>query len=330
MKKILVTGGAGFIGCNFLYFMTDKYKEYDFVCLDMLVYKENFINLDKLIKKNNFKFVKGDIRDFIFLDSFFKKEKFDTVINFAAETHVDTSIKNPKIFLETNICGTFNLLEMSKKYEITRFHQISTDEVYGDLPLDKPEEKFTELSLVKPSSPYSVSKASGDFYCSAYYRTYGLPITISRCSNNYGPYQYPEKLIPLTFLKAMKDEFIPVYGNGNNVRDWIYVDDHNSAIDLILHKGEIGNVYNVGGHAEKSNIYVVTKILEILKKPMDLIKFVPDRLGHDKRYAISTKKIEKDLNWHLSYSFEDGLEKTLNFYKNNFDWFENIYNKKNI
>ncbi len=328
MKKILVTGGAGFIGCNFLYLMTYRYPDSNFVCLDLLTYPENFVNLSDLNKKNNFKFIKGDIKDSTFLDSLFDIEKFDTIVNFAAETHVDTSIKNPKIFLETNIIGTFNLLEMSKKYKISRFHQISTDEVYGDLPLDKPDEIFLETSMIKPSSPYSVSKASSDFLCLSYYRTYGLPITISRCSNNYGPYQYPEKLIPLTFLKAMKNENIPVYGNGENIRDWIYVEDHNIAIDIILHKGKIGEVYNIGGHSEKSNIYVIKTILNILNKPLDLITFVPDRLGHDKRYAISTQKIENELGWKLKYSFENGIEKTLNFYKDHIDWFDIIYKKK--
>lgn len=329
MKKILITGGAGFIGCNFLHYMVNKYSDYFFVCIDSLTYAGNYTSLQNIINKNNFKFVKGDITDRNFIDSLFENEKFDIVVNFAAESHVDRSIKNPELFLKTNILGTQVLMDCSLKYKISRYHQISTDEVYGDLPLDKPELKFTEETPLHTSSPYSASKASADLLVLAYYRTFGLPITISRCSNNYGPFQFPEKLIPVILTKAMNNEDIPVYGKGENVRDWIHVDDHNIGIDKILHKGKIGEIYNLGGHSEKSNLEVVKTILRHLNKPESLIKFVPDRLGHDLRYAIDSSKAEKLLDWKLSYTFETGITETIQWYLNNQKWINEVRNKKN-
>ena len=322
--KFLVTGGAGFIGSNYLYYVTEKYSEDYFVCLDALTYAGNYNNIKPLENKDNFKFVKGDITDREFVDKLFAEEKFDYVINFAAESHVDNSIKNPGIFLTTNIIGTQVLMDACRKYGIKRYHQVSTDEVYGDLPLDRPDLKFTEETPIHTSSPYSSSKASADLLVMAYYRTYGLPVTISRCSNNYGPYQFPEKLIPVVISKALKNEKIPVYGKGENVRDWIHVVDHNIGVDLIVRKGKVGDVYNLGGHSERTNLEVVKTILKQLGKSDDLIEFVTDRPGHDLRYAIDSTKSERELGWKLTHTFEDGIKDTVDWYVNNEEWIENI------
>lgn len=322
--NILVTGGAGFIGSNFLHYMVNKYKDYNFVCLDALTYAGNYNNLKPIEDKENFKFVKGDITDREFVDKLFAEEKFDWVVNFAAESHVDNSIKNPGIFLTTNILGTQVLMDASRKYNVKRYHQVSTDEVYGDLPLDRPDLLFTEDTPIHTSSPYSASKASADLLVGAYYRTFGLPITISRCSNNYGPYQFPEKLIPVVISKALKDESIPVYGKGENVRDWIHVIDHNIGVDMILHKGKVGEVYNLGGHSERTNLEVVKTILKQLGKSEELITYVSDRPGHDLRYAIDSTKSEKELDWNRTYTFEDGIKETIDWYVNNQEWIDNI------
>ena len=324
--KVLVTGGAGFIATNFTYYMVNKYPEYDFVNLDALTYAGNYDNIKDLEGKPNYKFVKGDITDREFIDKLFEEEKFDWVVNFAAESHVDNSIKNPGIFLTTNILGTQVLMDASRKYGVKRYHQVSTDEVYGDLPLDRPDLLFTEETPIHTSSPYSSSKAGADLLVGAYYRTYGLPITISRCSNNYGPYQFPEKLIPVVISKALNDEPIPVYGKGENVRDWIHVIDHNIGVDLILHKGKVGEVYNLGGHSERTNLDVVKTILKQLGKPESLITYVTDRPGHDLRYAIDSTKAEKELGWDRTYTFEKGIEETVNWYLNNQEWIEEIKN----
>ena len=324
MKKVLVTGGAGFIASNFLHYMVNKYPDYSFVCLDALTYAGNYNNLKPIENKENFKFVKGDITDRKLVDELFNQEKFDWVVNFAAESHVDNSIKNPSIFLTTNIIGTQVLMDASRKYGVERYHQVSTDEVYGDLPLDRPDLLFTENTPIHTSSPYSSSKASADLLVGAYHRTFGLPITISRCSNNYGPYQFPEKLIPVVISKALKDEPIPVYGKGENVRDWIHVHDHNVGVDMILHQGKIGEVYNLGGRSERTNLEVVKTILNHLNKPESLITYVTDRPGHDLRYAIDSTKVEQELGWDRSYNFEDGIKETIDWYINNQDWIEDI------
>ena len=326
--KILVTGGAGFIGSNFLHYVTKKYPDDMYVCLDSLTYAGNYYNILNLEKLNNYKFVYGDITNRDFILELFQKEKFDVVINFAAESHVDNSIKNPTIFLTTNIIGTQNLLEASLKNQIKRYHQISTDEVYGDLPLERPDLLFTENSPIKTSSPYSTSKASADLLVMAYYRTFGLPVTISRCSNNYGPYQFPEKLIPVVISKALNDEQIPVYGTGENIRDWIHVHDHNVGVDLIVRNGQVGEVYNLGGRSEKTNLELVKIILKELKKSEELISFVEDRKGHDLRYAIDCSKIENELDFKRSYQFEDGIKETILWYLNNAMWLEQIKSKE--
>ena len=292
--KFLITGGAGFIGSNYCHYVVNKYPEDQFVCLDALTYAGNYNNIKELEEKDNFKFVKGDITDRELVDKLFEDEKFDVVINFAAESHVDNSIKNPGIFLTTNIIGTQVLMDASLKHGVKRYHQVSTDEVYGDLPLDRPDLLFTEDTPIHTSSPYSSSKAGADLLVGAYYRTFGLPVTISRCSNNYGPYQFPEKLIPVIFSKAMRDEKVPVYGTGENVRDWIHVHDHNVGVDLIVRNGKVGEVYNLGGHSERTNLTVVKTILKQLGKSEDLIEFVEDRKGHDLRYAIDSSKAEKE------------------------------------
>lgn len=322
--KILVTGGAGFIGSNFVYHMLDKYPDYDIVCLDALTYAGNLKTLDKAMKKPKFKFVKGDIADRELVFKLFEDEKFDIVVNFAAESHVDRSIEDPGIFLKTNIIGTQTLMDASRKYGVKRYHQVSTDEVYGDLPLDRPDLFFTEETPIHTSSPYSASKASADLLVQAYHRTYGLPATISRCSNNYGPYHFPEKLIPLMIANALNDKPLPVYGKGENVRDWLYVEDHCRAIDLIIHKGRVGEVYNIGGHNEKTNIYIVKKILELLGKPESLITYVTDRKGHDLRYAIDPTKIHNELGWLPETKFDDGIVKTVQWYLDNREWWEEI------
>jgi dTDP-glucose 4,6-dehydratase len=304
--------------------MLDKYKDYKIVCLDKLTYAGNLSTLKKAFENPNFKFVKGDISDREFVFELFKKEHFDIVVNFAAESHVDRSIEDPEIFLKTNVIGTQVLMDAARKFGVKRFHQVSTDEVYGDLPLDRPDLLFTEETPLRPSSPYSASKAAADLLVLAYYRTYKLPVTISRCSNNYGPYHFPEKLIPLMIIRALNDQSLPVYGDGRNVRDWLYVEDHCSAIDLIIHHGREGEVYNIGGRNERSNLEVVKTILKELGKPEELITFVKDRPGHDLRYAIDPTKIKNELGWEPKTSFEEGIKKTIKWYLDNRDWWEEI------
>ena len=314
MKKMLITGGAGFIGSNFIHYILSKYNDYQVINLDKLTYAANLDNLKDIEDNKNYRFIHGDIADQEFIFKLFENEKFDIVINFAAESHVDNSILNPQIFTITNILGTQVLLDACRKYNIKRFHQISTDEVYGELPLDDKNILFTEKTPLNPSSPYSASKASADMLVKSYYRTYSLPITISRCSNNYGPYQHLEKLIPLMISKAINNDNLPVYGNGLNVRDWLHVYDHCTAIDLIIHEGKIGEIYNIGGNNEKSNIDVVKIILKELGKSEKLIKYVNDRPGHDLRYAIDSTKIKTSLNWKPVYSFEKGILDTIKWY----------------
>lgn len=322
--KIIVTGGAGFIGSNFIYMMLDKYTDYDIICIDSLTYAGNMHTLEEALKNEKFKFYKADIRDRKEIFKIFEEERPDIVVNFAAESHVDRSITNPEIFLETNIIGTSILMDACREYGIQRFHQVSTDEVYGDLPLDRPDLLFTEETPIHTSSPYSSSKAAADLLVLAYHRTFGLPVSISRCSNNYGPYQFPEKLIPLMIANCQNDKKLPVYGEGLNVRDWLYVDDHNKAIDLIIHKGRIGEVYNIGGHNEKRNIDIVKIIIKELGKSEDLITYVTDRKGHDLRYAIDPTKIHNELGWLPETKFEDGIKKTIDWYLNNKEWWEQI------
>lgn len=324
--KLLVTGAAGFIGSNFVYYMLEKYPTYSIVALDLLTYAGNLSSLAAALEHENCSFVKADITDRETIDALFEKERFDTVVNFAAESHVDRSIHEPSVFLTTNILGTQILMDACRNYEVQRFHQVGTDEVYGDLPLDRPDLLFTEETPIHTSSPYSASKASADLLTQAYHRTYKLPVTISRCSNNYGPYHFPEKLIPLMISRALHDQPLPVYGNGLNVRDWLYVEDHCSAIDLILHNGREGEVYNVGGHNEKTNLDVVKTILDELGKPHSLITFVTDRAGHDLRYAIDPTKINNDLGWLPATSFQQGIKKTIQWYLDNRSWWEDILN----
>lgn len=322
--KILVTGGAGFIGGNFCHYMVDRYPNYSIIALDALTYAGNLETLEPIMEKSNFKFVKGDITDRILVNKLFQDEKFDSVINFAAESHVDRSIENPEVFLKTNILGTQVLMDAALKTGVKRYHQVSTDEVYGDLPLDRLDLFFTEETPIHTSSPYSASKASADLLVQAYYRTFGLPITISRCSNNYGPYHFPEKLIPLMIKNALANLSLPVYGKGENVRDWLHVYDHCTAIDLIIHKGRVGEVYNIGGHNERTNIEVVRTILKELKKPESLIRYVTDRKGHDMRYAIDPSKIENELGWKPKYNFDTGITQTIKWYLDNQQWVQNI------
>ena len=322
--KFLVTGGAGFIGGNFAHYMVNTYPEDQIVVLDLLTYAGNLETLEPIMEKPNFKFVKGDIRDREFIDHLFAEEKFDMVVNFAAETHVDRSVEDPEVFITTNILGTQVLMDACRKYGIQRYHQVSTDEVYGDLPLDRPDLFFTEETPIHTSSPYSAAKAGADLLVQAYHRTFKLPVTISRCSNNYGPYHFPEKLIPLMISRALADETLPVYGDGMNVRDWLHVYDHCTAIDLILRKGREGEVYNIGGHNEKTNLEVVKTILAALNKPESLIHFVKDRPGHDLRYAMDPTKIETELGWKPRYTFETGIPQTIDWYLTHRDWWEHI------
>lgn len=322
--KILVTGGAGFIGGNFVHYMVNTYPEDMIVNLDLLTYAGNLETLKSVEDKPNYKFYKGDIADRDFIMDLFEKEKFDVVINFAAESHVDRSITNPELFVHSNVLGTVTLLDASRKFGVKRYHQVSTDEVYGDLPLDRPDLFFTEETPLHTSSPYSSSKASADLFVMAYYRTFGLPVTISRCSNNYGPYQFPEKLIPLMISRALADEELPVYGKGENVRDWLHVLDHCTAIDLIVRNGKVGEVYNVGGHNERTNLQVVKTVLKALDKPETLIKYVTDRPGHDRRYAIDPKKLETELGWKPQYTFDTGIVQTIQWYLDNKEWWQNI------
>ncbi len=322
--KILVTGAAGFIGSNFMYYELDNHPEDEYVALDLLTYAGNLKNLDGIKDRPNYKFVRMDIRDRENIYKLFEEEKFDLVVNFAAESHVDRSIKDPEVFLRTNIIGTEVLMDACIKYGVERYHQVSTDEVYGDLPLDRPDLFFTEETPLHTSSPYSSSKASADLLVNAYHRTYGLKTTISRCSNNYGPYQFPEKMIPLMINNARHDKSLPVYGDGLNVRDWLHVYDHCSGIDLVMRKGAIGEVYNIGGHNERHNIEVVKTILKTLDKPESLITYVSDRKGHDLRYAIDPTKIETKLGWKPKYNFESGIKETIEWYMNNQEWMDDV------
>ena len=326
MKTILVTGGAGFIGSNFVYYMLKKHPDYKIVCVDKLTYAGNLETLDEALKNPLFRFIKADITEREAIYKLFEEENYTAVVNFAAESHVDRSIEEPEVFLKTNILGTQVLLDASRKYGNIRYHQVSTDEVYGDLPLDRPDLFFTEETPIHTSSPYSASKASADLLVTAYHRTYGLPVTISRCSNNYGPYHFPEKLIPLMIANALNDKPLPVYGDGKNVRDWLYVEDHCKAIDMILESGKIGEVYNIGGHNEKTNLEVVKTVLSILGKSEDLITYVKDRPGHDMRYAIDPTKIKNELGWYPETTFEEGIKKTVEWYLSNKEWWENIIN----
>lgn len=322
--KIIVTGGAGFIGGNFVHYMINKYPDYEIICLDKLTYAGNLETLEPVMDKKGFKFVKGDIADREFVYKLFEDEKPDIVVNFAAESHVDRSITDPGIFLQTNIIGTGVLLDACRIYGIQRYHQVSTDEVYGDLPLDRPDLFFTETTPLHTSSPYSASKASADLLVLAYHRTFKIPVTISRCSNNYGPYHFPEKLIPLMIANCLNDKPLPVYGKGENVRDWLYVEDHCRAIDMIIHNGRVGEVYNIGGHNERTNLQVVETIIDALGKSRDLIQYVTDRPGHDMRYAIDPTKIHDELGWEPTTKFDDGIKKTIDWYLNNKAWWEKI------
>ena len=330
--KIIVTGGAGFIGGNFVHHMVNKYPDYQIINLDLLTYAGNLETLKPVEDKPNYKFVKGDIADRSFVFDLFEKEKPDVVVNFAAESHVDRSITDPESFVRTNVMGTTTLLDACRTYGIKRYHQVSTDEVYGDLPLDRPDLFFTEETPLHTSSPYSSSKASADLFVLAYQRTFGLPVTVSRCSNNYGPYHFPEKLIPLIISRALADEELPVYGTGENVRDWLHVSDHCEAIDLIIHKGRVGEVYNVGGHNEWKNIDLIRLLCKIMDKKLNreagtsakLITFVTDRAGHDLRYAIDSTKLQEKLNWVPSLQFEEGLEKTVDWYLENEKWLSDV------
>jgi len=328
--KILVTGGAGFIGGNFVHYMVNKYPEDMIVNLDKLTYAGNLETCKPVEGKPNYKFVKGDIADREFIFDLFKKEKFDVVVNFAAESHVDRSIEDPEIFVKTNVMGTTTLLDACNEFGIKRYHQVSTDEVYGDLPLDRPDLFFTEETPLHTSSPYSSSKASADLFVLAYHRTFGLPVTISRCSNNYGPYHFPEKLIPLIISRALNDEELPVYGTGENVRDWLHVYDHCVAIDLIIRKGRVGEVYNVGGHNERTNIQIVDTVIKYINENVDskvtesLKKFVEDRKGHDRRYGIDPTKIKEELGWYPETTFEVGIVKTIKWYLDNKEWMNNV------
>lgn len=323
-ETVLITGGAGFIGSNFVYHMLKEHPEDKIVCVDCLTYAGNMSTLAEAMKNERFVFYKTNICDRAGIYKIFETEHPDIVVNFAAESHVDRSIETPEIFLQTNILGTQVMMDACRKYGIGRYHQVSTDEVYGDLPLDRPDLFFTENTPIRTSSPYSASKASADLLVQAYHRTFGLPVTISRCSNNYGPYHFPEKLIPLTIANCLNDKPLPVYGEGLNVRDWLYVEDHCRAIDLIIHRGRVGEVYNVGGHNEMRNIDIVKLICDYLGKPYSLIKHVSDRKGHDMRYAIDPTKIHDELGWLPETKFADGIKKTIDWYLDNREWWETI------
>ena len=324
MKGIILAGGAGFIGTNFVYYQLQHHPEDRVVCLDALTYAGNLENLTEALKNPRFRFVKGDIADREAVNALFEEEKPDIVVNFAAESHVDRSITQPELFLRTNIMGTQVLMDACRKYGVQRYHQVSTDEVYGDLPLDRPDLFFTEDTPIHTSSPYSASKASADLLVLAYFRTFHLPVSITRCSNNYGPYHFPEKLIPLMITRALNDQSLPVYGKGENVRDWLYVEDHCAAIDLVMRKGREGEVYNVGGHNERTNLDVVKTVLRELGKPESLITFVTDRPGHDRRYAIDPSKIHTELGWLPRTKFDDGIHQTVQWYLDNRQWWEHI------
>ena len=321
-EKVLVTGGAGFIGGNFVQYMVDKYPDYDIYNLDLLTYAGDLVKHQSIEGKDNYHFIKADIADRDTIISLFEQKKFDYVVHFAAESHVDRSITDPGVFIRTNVLGTHVLLEAAKQVHTKKFVHVSTDEVYGELDYD-PTTFFTEETSLEPNSPYSASKASSDFLARSYHETFGLPVNITRCSNNYGPYHFPEKLIPLTISRVLNDEKVPVYGDGKNIRDWLHVYDHCTAIDLILHEAESGEVYNIGGHNERTNLEVVKTIIKALNKSEDLIEFVEDRLGHDKRYAIDPTKLEK-LGWKPEYTFDTGIEQTINWYLDNKEWWEQI------
>ncbi|MEG0512701.1 MAG: dTDP-glucose 4,6-dehydratase [Clostridia bacterium] len=321
---IVVTGGAGFIGTSFIYYLLKQHPEDKVVCVDSLTYAGNLENLTEAMKNEHFVFVKADITERDAMDALFTEHKPDIIVNFAAETHVDRSVVNPGIFLNTNIMGTQVLMDACRKHGIKRYHQVSTDEVYGDLPLDQADLFFTEETPIHTSSPYSASKASADLIVLAYARTFHLPVSITRCSNNYGPYHFPEKLIPLMISRALNDQPLPVYGKGENVRDWLFVEDHCAAIDLVMRLGREGEVYNVGGHNERTNLEVVKTILRELKKPESLITYVTDRPGHDRRYAIDPEKIHKELGWLPQTKFEDGIRETIRWYLENRGWLDRI------
>ena len=319
-----MTGGAGFIGSNFIYYLLENHPDYEVVCLDKLTYAGNMETLEEALKNPRFTFIKIDIVDRDAIYALSEREHPDIVVNFAAESHVDRSIESPEVFLETNVIGTSVLMDACRKYGIQRYHQVSTDEVYGDLPLDRPDLFFTETTPLHTSSPYSSSKAGADLLVMAYHRTYGLPVTISRCSNNYGPYHFPEKLIPLMIANVLNGKPLPIYGDGKNVRDWLYVKDHCHAIDLIIHNGRVGEVYNVGGHNERTNLQVAQKVIDILGA--GTITFVTDRKGHDRRYAIDPTKIHEELGWLPETSFDEGMKQTVQWYLDHRQWWENIIN----
>jgi len=321
--KILITGGAGFIGSNFVYYTLEKHPDWDVVCVDALTYAAKLRTLDRAVKNNKFKFIKGDITDREFVFKTFGEEGFQVIINFAAESHVDRSIEDSTVFLKTNILGTQVLMDASREFNVHRYHQVSTDEVYGDLPIDRPDLMFTESSPVQASSPYAASKAAADLLVQSYFRTYGLPVTISRCSNNYGPYQFLEKLIPTMVVRALQDKKLYIYGDGSNVRDWLHVYDHCSALDLIIKEGEPGEVYNIGGNMEKNNLEVVSRILDEMAKNHDLIEFVEDRPGHDLRYAIDAGKMKMNFGWEPIIQFDEGIVSTIKWYIENEAWWGN-------
>lgn len=321
---VIVTGGAGFIGANFIFYQLKHHPNDRIICLDKLTYAGNMATLAPILDNENFRFVQGDIADKGTVERLFIEEKPDIVVNFAAESHVDRSIDDLGVFLQTNIIGTQVLMDTCRKYGIKRFHQISTDEVYGDLPLDRPDLFFTEDTPVHASSPYSASKAGADLIVLAYHRTFGLPVSITRCSNNYGPYQHPEKLIPLIICRALGDEPIPVYGDGKNIRDWLYVEDHCAAVDLVMRKGRAGGIYNIGGHNERNNLELIKTILKLTDKPESLITFVADRPGHDRRYGIDYSKIHNELGWSPKTDFDDGIKQTVEWYCNNKSWRKSI------
>lgn len=322
--KILITGGAGFIGSNFVYYFLEKHKEWDVVCLDKLTYAANIHTLDHAFQNPKFKFLKGDIADKTYIFDVFQEENFDAVINFAGESHVDKSIEDPAVFLTSNLIGTQVLMDASRKFQVKRYHQVSTDEVYGDLPIHRPDLLFTEASVIQASNPYAASKAAADLLAQSYFRTYRFPVTISRCSNNYGPYQHPEKLIPAMIIRALNNYRLPIYGEGINIRDWLHVYDHCTALDLILYRGEVGEVYNIGGNNERTNLDVVKRILKELGKSEALIQHVEDRPGHDLRYAIDSAKMKKKLSWEPTIRFEDGIVDTVQWYRNNQYWWSEM------
>lgn len=318
--KLLVTGGAGFIGSNFVLYMLKQHPEYEIVNIDALTYAGNLENLKSIEDHSNHTFVRADITDAQAIDQLMQ-QGIDVVVNFAAESHVDRSILEPEVFVKTNVLGTQVLLDAAKKYNVTKFVQVSTDEVYGSLGETG---LFTEETPLQPNSPYSASKAGGDLLVRAYHETFGLPVNITRCSNNYGPYQFPEKLIPLMISRALSDQQLPVYGDGLNIRDWLYVEDHCSAIDLVIHQGKLGEVYNIGGNNERTNVHIVKTVLEELGKPESLISYVQDRPGHDRRYGIDPTKTMNELGWKPNHSFETGIKETIRWYLDNKEWWTRI------